>query len=189
MADPLSSSEGSDEPAARRNFVGRIEFSRVECDCEHCQKGEEAKAKSGEDWDDYDYQHLYKIQPLSEYNKPMSEFGINASDRFASKWMVFIGHLENLHGNLRENDINSLEELGEFLTGRVYEFRDITWEEDEEFDFPGEDTPTLKLDEIFDGDFQASSMLVPVREVADEDELADLGENEVSDEVEEIPLE
>lgn len=186
MADPLSSEEGTDEVPAKNNFVGRVEFSRPTCDCPDCEGGREGAAKKGLSEEELasDYDHFFHIQPLTEYEKPQNVFGLNTNDNFTSKWMVMIGHLERVHGSLREHGVESLEDLGEFLEGRVYEFRDITWEEDEEFTWPNAGV-SKNLKDMFDGDFTPRSMLVPIREVEDEDELADLGVDEV-DEVEEV---
>lgn len=185
-SDPLSSEEGVDEVPAKDNFIGKVEFSRVNCECPDCTKGAEGAAKKGlkEEELESDYDHFFHVQPLTEYEKPQNVFGLNTNDNYTSKWMVMIGHLENVHGPLRGHGVENLEDLAEFLSGKVYEFRDITWQEDEEFTWPGTGT-TKNLGRMFTGDFTPRSMLVPIREVTDEDELMDLGADE-ADEVEEV---
>lgn len=189
-ADPLSSDEGSDEVPAKNNFIGRVVFSRIDCDCEDCASGDEAAAAKGYDEGelDHDYDHFFKVEPLTEYDKEMSVYGLNINDNFQSKWMVMVGHLEKVHGNLRGQGVESLEDLPEFLTGRVYEFRDITFQEDENFTWG--DGTTKNLGQMFTGDFTPNSMMVPVREVTDEDELMDLGvdDSDGVEDVEEIDL-
>lgn len=187
MADPLSTAEGSNERAARNNFIGTVEFSRPNCDCEICESGREAAEKKGESYET-DYDHFAAIEPLTEYDEQMSVLGLNTNTNYSSKWMVMLHFVEKIHGNLRSNDVNSLEDLGDFLTGRTYEWMDITWEEEDEIDFEdSEYTPRIK-DIFADSDNKPNAMLVPVREITDEEELQEAGAEPDTSEVEDVEL-
>lgn len=189
MADPLSTDEGTERSSAKQNFIGKVEFSRPECDCEFCEKGRQ-NANFQNDDDRTRYDHVFAIKPLSQYEKQQNEFALTVNDNWQSKWMVFIGHLQQIHGNLKESGVTDLDSMGEFLTGKIYEFREITWQEDEEFSYPGTDV-TVNFGSMFAGSENLpNEMLVPVREVTDEDEIADLGEEATKDsgDVEEVSL-
>lgn len=168
MVDAFSTDEGEETNGKKDNFIGRVVTSDVVSD-EYPVKDEYRE-------DDETYiDHLYEIEVLSEDWDNMSEFSIKLSSSYTSKWMVLLHHLEQFLGNLREEGIDSPQDLCEYLEGRVFEFKDISWEEDEEIDF-GEGSPTYKLSEMFEGnDNSPNNFMVPVREVTDEDELADLG--------------
>lgn len=189
MADPLSTDEGEERSSAKQNFIGKVLFSNKDCDCELCQKGR-SSANFQRDDDREVFDHIYAIQPLTQYENQQNEFALTVNNNFQSKWMVFIGHLQQIHGNLKQSGIESVEDLGDFLTDRVYEFREITWTEDEDFVYPDADY-TVNYKQMFaNSQNRPNEMLVPVREVTDEDELADLGANEAggADEVEEVDL-
>ena len=174
MADPLSTDEGTESSGAKENFIAEVEFSRQNCDCEHCEKGRQNANFEQED-DVVSYDHLLSLKPLTQYEKQQHEFNYTVRSGWETKWMLFIGHLQQIHGNLKEAGVDSLDNLGDFLTGRVYEFREITWEEDEEFTYPDTDQ-TVNFSTMFDGlENPPNEMLVPVREITDEDELMDLG--------------
>lgn len=186
MTEPLGSGSGEAGSGAKENFIGRIEFSRVDCDCESCQKGRESAESQGYDIDN-DIDHLAHIEPLTQYDNPQNILGVDVRKSWGSKWMLWIGHFENIHGPLSDNGITSLEGLTDFLEGRVYEWRDITFEENEEFTWQhGPDGPvTYTIKDLFSGMTNTpNAMLMPVREVTDDEELADLGAKE-SIEVEE----
>lgn len=185
MADPLSADEGEDRTGAKENFIGRVLFSRKSCDCETCEKGRQnANFERDDDRDVYD--HPLHVEPLEEYDNEQDLLSLSINDNFQSKWMLFIGHLQQIHGNLNEH-VDSIDELGEFLEGKVYEFRDITFTEDEEFTYPG-DVKTVTFNRMFTGDNPPNSMLVPVRAITDEDELADLGEESAPEADETVEL-
>lgn len=191
MVDVMGSDEGEESTGKRENFVGEVVFSRVDCECEDCLQGREAlKQVADEDDDtDTDFDHLMRIRALTEYDSEFNQFGLNVSRAWSSKWMVFTAFFENLHGPYSDNGIESLEDLADFLTDRVYEFRDITFEEDEEitWDYAGDEPHVEKLNELFeDSQFQPNSMLVPIREVTDEQELAELGVEDSAEQVEEV---
>jgi len=187
MTDPLSTDEGENRTTAKENFIGTVEFSRPDCDCEICSSGREAAERQGVDVDT-DYDHVAAIDPLTEYDNTQNILGLNTNDNLNSKWMVFLHYVQNIHGNLRQHDVESLEQLGDFLTGNVYEWRELTWDEEEEIDFEGSDyTPRIK--DIFAGsDNKPNEMLVPVREINDEEEIQELGEEPDASDVEEVDL-
>lgn len=189
MTEIMGSEQGEETTGNRENFIGRVNFSNVDCDCEHCQKGDDSGKEAGLSDEELasDIDHLYNIQALSEYDSEFNEFGINVSKSWQSKWMVFTAFFENNIGTFDEVGIEDLEDLTEYLEGRIFEFRDITWDEDEELVW--ENSPnnhTENLGEMFeDSQYQPNSMLVPVREVTDDEELAQLGEED-DGEVEEV---
>lgn len=200
--EAFTSGEGSDEVPAKENFIGEVVFSNVDCTCEDCESGREGAARKGlsEEEMESDYDHFMKIRPLTEYTdtNAFHVYNLNVNDNFNSKWMVMVGHLERVHGNLREAMVDqgyadsvsdvALDTFQDFLTGRVYEFREITWEEDEEFSWPGTDV-TRNIGNMFDsGDFAPNSMLVPIDEITDDNQLADLGVEGDTGEVEEIDI-
>jgi hypothetical protein len=182
MVDAFSSENAEESSGGKPNFIGRIVTSRPEDD-EHGVKDE--WQKEGKDY--YDY--LYEIEVLDHDWKNLHEFGIEVSNNFNSKWMLFIGHLENIHGKLSDNGIEGYEDLADALEGKVYEFREITFEEDEEFTWnESPDGHTVNLGEMFDsGENAPNEFIVPVR-VVDDEELEDLDDVESEEEVEEVEL-
>jgi hypothetical protein len=182
MVDAFSSENAEESSGGKPNFIGRIVTSRPDDD-EHGVKDE--WQKEGKDY--YDY--LYEIEVLDHDWKNLHEFGIEVSNNFNSKWMLFIGHLENIHGKLSDNGIEGYEDLADALEGKVYEFREITFEEDEEFTWnESPDGHTVNLGEMFDsGENAPNEFIVPVR-VVDDEELEDLDDVESEEEVEEVEL-
>jgi len=184
MVDPLSTDDGEEQSGTKPNFVGKV----VESAMEH------EDFPQNEEWEDPDNPTvalLYKIRPLDKPNwKDQQEAYVRVNNNFQSKWMLVVGHLQQIHGNLKEQGIESVDDLLEFLEGNVYEFREIDFSEDEEFTYPGTET-TVVFNQMFrGGENDVGPLLVPVREVTDEDELMDLGADETkdSDEVDEVSL-
>lgn len=182
MVDAFSSEDAEESTGGKPNFVGRIVQSNPD-DPENGVK--EEWRKDGAEY--YDY--LYEIEVLDHDWSNLHEFGLEVSNNFQSKWMLFIGHLENIHGSLAEQSIEGYEDLSEALEGKVYEFREITFEEDEEFTW--EESPeghTVNLGEMFDsGENSPNEFIVPVREVG-EDELDDMDVDDGEEDVEEVEL-
>jgi len=190
MTDIMGSEEGEQNTGNRENFIGRVNFSREDCDCEHCQSGDEAAANAGVSEEELasDIDHLYNVTALTQYEgTEFNEFGVNVSSSWQSKWMVLTAFVENNLGTFSDLGISDTSDLTDYFEGRVFEFRDITWDEDEELVW--ENSPnghTENLGEMFaDGEFEPNSMLVPVREITDESELAELGVED-DGEVEEV---
>lgn len=182
MVDAFSSENAEESSGGKPNFIGRI----VNSDPVNEEKG--VKEEWKQDGKEY-YDYLYEVEVLDHDWNNLHEFGLEVSNNFSSKWMLFIGHLENIHGPLAENGIEDFDDLAEALEGKVYEFREITFEEDEEFVWehsPGKHS--VNLGEMFDGGENApNEFLVPVR-VVDEDELDGLDSVESEEEVEEVEL-
>lgn len=185
MPDVFGSSSAEEATGAKQNFIGKVKFSRVDCDCPICESGREA----GGDQYDSDIDHLLAIEPLTEYDKQQNVLSVNARRSFGSKWMVFIGHLENAIGPLEEHGVESFEDLCELLTNRVFEFRELTFEEDETFTWEhakGGDGYSANISNLFqDMTNPPDAMLVPVREVTDPEELSEIGAEETG-EVEDV---
>ncbi len=190
MTDLMGSSEGEETTGKRDNFIGRVEFSRVNCTCEDCAKGDDAASKAGVDEEDLqnDIDHLFRVEALTEYDgSSFNVFGIDVSTSWQSKWQVFTAFFENNIGTFNELGLESTEDITDYLEGRVFEFRDVTFEEDEELTW--EHSPnghTEVLGEMFDdGEYSPNSILVPVREITDDQKLAELGVTD-DGEVEEV---
>jgi len=175
MADPLSTDEGQEQTSAKENFVGRVVTSEVSS--ENYGMDDQYK-NAGSSY----YEHLYEIDVLDHDWGNIHEFSLEVNNNFQSKWMVVIGHLQSIHGNLEENQgIETLEDLEEFLEGKVYEFKEITWERDETFDYPGTDESINFGSAFSNSQNTPNPLIVPVREVTDEDEIQ---EAEVDDDTE-----
>lgn len=178
----FSSEDAEESTGGKPNFIGRI----VRSEPNESEDGIREDFK--DDGKEY-YEFLYEIEVLDHDWKNQIQYGVEMSSNFQSKWMLLIGHLENIHGPLAENGIEGPEDLAEALEGQIYEFREITFEEDEEFTW--EHSPnehTVNLGEMFDGGENApNEFIVPVRAVDDEEaEGLDAGEEE--EEVEEVDL-
>lgn len=183
MVDAFSSENAEESTGGKPNFIGRI----VESNPEDPDNGvKEEWRNEGSDY--YDY--LYEIEVLDHDWENLREFGLEVSTNFNSKWMLFIGHLENIHGSLGDQGISSYEDIADALEGSVYEFREITFDEDEEFTWEeSPDQHTVNLSEMFDsGENSPNEFMVPVRAVS-EDELDDLDVEGEDEEVEEVELE
>lgn len=180
MPDIFGSGEGEEGSGAKDNFVGKVIYS--DTDDTH------SSASAGSDEYDSDFEQVAVVEPLTQYENNQYIYGLDVSSSWGSKWMIFIGHFENIHGSLPDNSIGNLEELADFLVGNVYEWRDITFTEDEEFTW--EEAPdggvTKNIRDIFSGmENPPNNMIVPVRHVDDPQELAEYGEGE-SAEVEDV---
>jgi hypothetical protein len=188
MVDAFSSSDAEESTGAKDNFIGKVVFSRVDCTCDICSKGKSSAEEKGYDIDT-DFDHPAQIEPLTEYEKKQNVLGLNTSTSFGSKWMIFAGHLENIHGSFQENGVESLDDLAEMIEGNVYEWREVTFTEDEDFTWEqanNGDGATYNIGNLFGGmENPPNEMLVPVRQITDPDELAELGAEE-SAEVEEV---
>ena len=180
--DAFSSADAEESTGGKPNFIGRITRSEPE-DSEDGIK-EEYKDE-GKAYFDF----LYEIEVLDKEWKNQLQYGVEMSNNFRSKWMLLVGHLENIHGPLGENGIDNAEDLAEALTDKVYEFREITFEEDEEFVWEhSPDKHTVNFGEMFDGGENApNEFIVPVRLVED-DELDDLDVEGETEDVEEVEL-
>ncbi len=183
MVDAFSSENAEESSGGKPNFVGRVVQSNPDDD-EHGMKDEWK-----DDGKDY-YDYLYEIEVLNKDWKNLHEYGLEVSNNFNSKWMLFIGHLENIHGTLSDNGVEGYDDLAEALEGNVYEFREITFEEDEEFVWEeSPDNHTVNLGEMFDdGENAPNEFIVPVRAV-DEDELDEYDTASDDEEIEEVDLE
>jgi hypothetical protein len=180
MTEPLGSSAGEESSGAKDNFIGKVIYS--DPDQLH-------ESVDGSDEYESDFEQVAVIEPLTEYEKSQYVYGMNVSQSYGSKWLVFAGHLENAVGSFEENGIESLDDLAEFLKGKVFEWRELTFDENEDFTWEhanGGEGYTANIQSLFsDMTNPPNSLLVPVRHVNDPEELAELGEEE-SAEVEEV---
>lgn len=164
--EAFSSDEAEESTGTRPNFIARVVGGEVESKDERFQTEYEN-----------DIDVLYELEALDHDWENVFELGVNVRQSLGSKWMVLIGHLENIHGPDEIRSLDSLDDLIEFLQGRVYEFKDQDFTADEEFAFKHKgDGETINFKDVF-GELEnpPNSMMLPVREVTDEEELADLG--------------
>lgn len=180
--DAFSSENAEESTGGKPNFIGEIVSSDPD------GGDNPMKDEYMDDGSQY-FEFLYEIEVLSQDWKNQKQFGVEISNNFRSKWMILVGHLENIYGPLGDNGIESPEDLADALEGKVFEFREITWEEDEEFTW--EESPnehTVNFGEMFDGsDNKPNEFIVPVQEVS-EDELDDLDVDSGEEDIEEIEL-
>lgn len=186
MPDPLSTDDAEENVAGHREFIGKVVYSAVDTARDELQGKEEYEN---------DIDVLYEIEPLNREDwSNVFELGVDARQSLGSKWMVFVGHLENVFGgSLSDQGITTLEDLTEFLEDKVFKFKDINFDSDEEFTFEhrvgsdGEMGETVVMSDLFgDMDNTPNPMLVPVEHVDDPETLEELeaeGEIESADEV------
>jgi len=207
---PIAPDEGSASPqGAKEDFIGKVVGSYVNHDCEACTNEglvdylmendglskEEAEKQAKSDFD-----HFMEIKPLTEYNdkdRNLHVLGLDVpkNGNFASKWMVIMGYLHQIHGNLHQNhgiggegksQEETLEEIAEFLTGRVYKFHDITWTEDEKHPYAELNSEAdITFKEIGD---QSSSQMRPLTVPIEGVDPAKYGEEPDTGEVEEVDI-
>lgn len=164
--DAFSSDDAEDSTGTRPNFVGKVVANAVESTEDRFQTQYEN-----------DIDVLYEIEALDHDYDNVFELGVNVRQSIGSKWMVLVGHLENIHGPDEIRSFESLEDMLDFLEGKVYEFKDQDFTADEEFTFKYKgDGHTINFEDTF-GDLEnpPNPMVLPVREVTDPEELADLG--------------
>lgn len=207
MVDPLGTDDAEEVSSGKPNFIGRIVGSEKESD-EFGVKEEYIGAD--ESREDY-YEHLYEIAPLVKLDREsgewveagwdnLHEFSLKINTNPSSKWMVFMAHLESAVGDVREyiaeqtgNEVGdvSIADLEDALTGEVFEFRELTWTEDEDIEFKGgEITRNLQMlgKQFGDGGNLPNPLTVPVRRITDADTLADLGVEQEPDADETVQL-
>jgi hypothetical protein len=178
--DAFDTSDMEESSGSKKNFLGEVTASAVDMD------DADVDIDSGSDQYESDIDIVYAVNPLTEYEDTMYELGLNTSKSKVSKWFVLVCHLENIYGEtLPELGVESKEDLCESLEGKAFEFRDITFDEDEviESEVTGK---SVDLQSFRDMENSPNSMMVPVREVT-EDELAELDVDASDDEdVEEV---
>jgi len=164
--DAFSSDDAEESSGTRPNFIGEVVSTAVESTDDRFQTQYEN-----------DIDVLYEIDVLDHDYENVFELGVNVRQSVGSKWMVLMGHLENIHGTEEARSFGGLEEFSEWLEGKVYEFKDQNMTADEDFTFEHKDDGhTINFQAEFgDYDNPPNSMLLPVREVTDADEMADLG--------------
>jgi len=164
--DAFSSDDAEESTSTRPNFVARVKGGSVNSTEERFQTQYEN-----------DIDVLYELDALDHDWENVFELGVNVRQSLGSKWMVLIGHLENIHGTEAIRSLESLEDFIEFLEGKVYEFKDQDFTADEEFTFEHKgDGETINFEDTFgELDNPPNSMMLPVREVTDTEELANLG--------------
>lgn len=193
MVDALGSDQAEESSGKKPNFIGQVVHSQYQDDDNPMKDEYIGDDETREDYFEYLYE-IEVLEVLSEESKDwnnLSEFSVKITNNFDSKWMFFVGHLENIFGKLSDNGIESYADIGDFMEGKVFEFREVNWEESEEFEW--EESPdgrAKRIDRIFaDSDNMPNNMIVPVREV-DPDEALDAGAEPSpdDDDVEEVDL-
>lgn len=193
MTDFLDTSAGEETSGGKPNFIARVVRSDVTSE-EY--PGKEEYRRDGATY----YDHLYELEPLAvkdretgEFEatewKNQNEFSIMVTNNYQSKWMVFVEAMEEVIGGpLGDADIEGLEDVSEWLTGKVFEFREITWSEDEPLDFRGTQKEYTYATLFGDSDNQPNEFIIPVKEITDEKMLQQFGQEPDASQVEEVDL-
>lgn len=173
MADPLTPDDAEDVSGTKENFVGRVIGSSIDGLVEEAKEHYDEPSQSYES-DVPRYDHFAYIDVLDgTYDKNQNIWGLSVREGRTTKWMVLMSHLYDVHRDEWVENVESYQDIPEFITGRVYEFRDIGWTEDEEVPHLG-----VTYREVGRSKSDINEMLVPVREVTDQNELSDLGAGE-----------
>lgn len=176
---PFSTDDAEESSGTRPNFVAEVVRSEPNTDDEDFQTKYES-----------DIDIVYELNVLDHDWENLYELGLNVSGSIGSKFMILTAALENVLGPEEVRSWGGPEDMAEALGGMVFEFQDLDLTADEDFTFQhkGDDGHTINLEDTF-GDLEnpPESMLIPVRQVTDEDELADAG-HEGSGEVEQVSL-
>lgn len=174
MTDLFGSEDQEESSGSKENFVGRVVDSAVTVEDLEVDVSDNMMESSGKYETDIDV--LYIVEPLTEYTDTdrFYELGLNMAKSPASKWQIFVGHIENMTGkSFRDLGIETAEDLCDWLKGRTFEFRDFTFDEDEEFEWELADRTINIRREFQDMDNKPNPMMIPVRHI-DEDELAEM---------------
>lgn len=177
MTDLKTSADAKETDGVKTDFIGEVVKSEVDATDERFQTEY-----------DSDFDVFMEIEPLTEYENRQYILGLDVSQSWGSKWQVMMAHIENIHGPLAESGVTTLEELSDFLTGKVYKFRDIDFGSDYvvEWQHAPNGGKEAAVTELFpDEEFRPDTLTVPVAEVTDDETLADLGVEDAGD-VEEI---
>jgi len=171
MSDPLTPDDAEDVSGTKDNFIGKVRGTSIDGLCSEALNDGYQESSNQYESDVPVYDHFMYIKPLDGvYDSHQNVLGLAVRSGRQTKWMTMMAHLFDIHGEEWENTVGGYEDIPEFVKGRVYEFRDISWSEDEEVPGLG-----VTYQEIGRGNDQINTMLVPVREITDENELADLG--------------
>jgi len=166
------SDEGESGAGTKENFIGKVIYSDPDQVHEDYRPDDPGQYSS-------DFEHIALIEPLTVYDKRQNVLGMNTSTSWGSKWMVFVGHLENAHGDTLANLTDGTAQgFADFLEGNVYEWRDVDPMESYEFTWEqSKSGKTADIENLFDGmTNMPNNFLVPVRHVDDPDELEEHGE-------------
>lgn len=164
--NPFSTDEAEENSGTRENFVGRVVRSEPD------PQDDKFQTEYSSDID-----ILYEVEALDKDWDNVFELGLNHAGSVGSKWMILVGHLENIFGPETVREFEGFEDMCDFLEGKVFEFKDqdLTADEDFTFEHKGDGETINFEDEFADSDNPPNPMLLPVREVTDDDELANLG--------------
>jgi len=174
MTDLYGSEDQEESSGAKENFIGEVVDSAADMSDLEFDVSDKMADASGKYESDIDV--LYIVKPLTEYTDTdhFYELGLNLAKAPGSKWQILTGHIENLTGKSFEDlDIATTEDLCDWLRGRTFEFRDLTFEEDEEFTWELAGKSINIRRQFKDMDNKPNPMLVPVRHIGD-DELAEM---------------
>jgi hypothetical protein len=171
MSDPLTPDDAEDVSGTKDNFVGKVIGSSIDgLALEALNDGYQESSQQYES-DVPVVDHFAYIDPVDgTYSNNQNILSLSVRSGRQTKWMTMMAHLFDVHGDEWANNIDGYEDIPDFIKGRVYEWMDVSWTEDEEVPGLG-----VTYQEIGRGNDQIKTMLVPVREVTDENELADLG--------------
>lgn len=171
MSDPLTPDDAEDVSGTMENFIGKVRGSSVDGLALEALNDGYQESESQYESDVPQFDHVAYIKPLDgKYDSHQNILSLSVRSGRQTKWMTLMAHFFDCHGEEWSDGIDGYEDISEFIKGRVYEWREVSWSENEEV--PG---LSVTYQEIGRGNDQINSMLVPVREVTDENELADLG--------------
>lgn len=173
MSDVLDPDSMDDSAPGKPDFFAQVVESKHQ---DPDNPVPEEYLNEGEEQEDYFHQ-LYELDVLEVPDDPdadwknLTEFSIRKRDRVRTKWGVLMCHLQDIFGNLSEQGIEGSADLAEFLEGKVFKFRDITWSEDAPV--PGQDFTYGDLGA--DSTQPMNNFIVPVEHVDDDQRLAEFG--------------
>jgi len=171
MSDPLTPDDAEDVSGTKDNFIGKIVGSSLDGLALEALNDGYQESGSQYESDVPEFDHFAYIEPVCDtYDANQNILSLSVREGRETKWMTMMAHLYDIHGEEWTNNVDDRHDMPDFLKGRVYEWRDVSWSEDEEVPGLG-----CTYQEIGRGNDQINPMMLPVREVTDENELADLG--------------
>jgi len=170
MSDPLTPDDAEDVSGKQQNFIGKVVGSSVEGLAQEAIDHGYNESKNQYESDVPQFDHVAFIKPIDgTYDKYQNILGLNVREGRQTKWMALMSCFYAIHGDEWVENVESYKDIPDFIKGRVYEWQDVNWTEDSEVPGLG-----ITYQAIGRGNDQINNMLVPIREVTDENELADL---------------
>lgn len=170
MSDPLTPDQATDVSGKQKNFIGKVVGSSVDGIAQEALDHGYNQSENKYETDGTRFDHFAFIKPIDgTYDKYQNILSMTVRDGRQTKWMTLMSHFYAIHGDEWAEEVDSYKDIPGFIKGRVYEWQDVSWTEDEEIPGLG-----ITYQAIGRNNDQINNMLVPIREVTDENELADL---------------